>query len=146
MNLCGACGLDFASLGAFDAHRRGRHAYLADASRPDGRSCLTLDELAEAGLELDPRDRWRLAADARRALARYGATAETPEIASGVGQDAQRGARPTPEPSRPLEAHRLNRTRAEAAVCSDCGNPASLLLGYCLACGNVASDREKAAA
>jgi hypothetical protein len=38
MNVCGACGLDFASLNAFDAHRVGRH-------EPLERRCLTLEEL-----------------------------------------------------------------------------------------------------
>lgn len=88
MNLCRACGLDFASVGAFDTHRRGRHAYLADTSRPDGRRCLTLDELASAGLELDQSGRWHLAEDANRARDRYAPTARMPVLVPGVHGDA----------------------------------------------------------
>ena len=55
-NQCGACGLDFASVNAFDRHRVGVHAYTyseglkSDPMREDGRRCLTVDELAEIGL------------------------------------------------------------------------------------------------
>lgn len=55
---CTGCGLLFASTDAFDAHRVGDHAYLASAERPDGRRCLTEDELAEAGLRLSAAGRW----------------------------------------------------------------------------------------
>ena len=46
LNECGACGLDFASVRAFDEHRVGVHAYLfaeglaMDPPREDGRRCL----------------------------------------------------------------------------------------------------------
>lgn len=57
LNGCSSCGLDFASVGAFDAHRTGVHDYTfsegmrMDPSREDGRRCLDLDELPEHGLE-----------------------------------------------------------------------------------------------
>jgi hypothetical protein len=66
MNLCRTCGLDFASLAAFDKHRVGKHDYLWSPDRPDGRCCLDLDEPDNSGLELDRHGRYRLAADARR--------------------------------------------------------------------------------
>ena len=68
MNLCGACGLDFGSVGAFDAHRVGVHAYTfaqgaaMDPPRYDGRRCLSEHELADA---LDEKGRPRFARNAR---------------------------------------------------------------------------------
>ena len=44
-NLCRSCGIDFGSVRAFDTHRVGKHAYLYDADHPDGRRCLSLDEM-----------------------------------------------------------------------------------------------------
>ena len=50
-NECGACGLDFGSVNAFDAHRVGKHEYTysqglkLDPPQEDGRRCLDLDEL-----------------------------------------------------------------------------------------------------
>jgi hypothetical protein len=61
MNLCRACGEDFSSIGAFDKHRVGGHAYTWSLNHPDGRRCLIGDELLEAEMELDPRGRWRIA-------------------------------------------------------------------------------------
>jgi len=56
-NFCRSCNLDFASVGAFDAHRTGVHDYTfaeglrMNPSREDGRRCLDLDELPGHGLE-----------------------------------------------------------------------------------------------
>jgi hypothetical protein len=61
MNLCRTCNTDFASLAAFDKHRTGVHEYLWSPDREDGRRCLIGDELLEAGMELDPKGRWRTA-------------------------------------------------------------------------------------
>src|SRR5689334_6862365 len=58
LNGCGVCGADFTSLRSFDAHRVGVHEYLASPERPDGRRCLTPDELRVAGYEQDARGRW----------------------------------------------------------------------------------------
>jgi hypothetical protein len=58
VNLCSSCGLDFASVAAFDAHRRGTHAHLGTPDRPDGRRCLTADELVDRGWERDRHGRW----------------------------------------------------------------------------------------
>ena len=68
MNLCRSCREDFGSVAAFDAHRVGKHAYLYSAEHPDGRRCLSIEEI-----ERDPyfvsndRGRWSLAADLERA-------------------------------------------------------------------------------
>lgn len=73
LNGCSDCRRDFASVSAFDRHHVGSHEYTytqglrLDPPAEDGRRCL-LDEaeLLEAGMELDPRGRWRIAADAER--------------------------------------------------------------------------------
>jgi hypothetical protein len=73
LNLCRSCGCDFASVSAFDRHRVGVHEYTyseglkLEPPREDGRRCMDADELAGAGMERDPRGRWRIAADAERA-------------------------------------------------------------------------------
>lgn len=65
MNFCRACGEDFGSVGAFDAHRIGKHAYTfaegfhRDPPREDGRRCLDADELVEVGWHRDQHGRWR---------------------------------------------------------------------------------------
>src|SRR5262245_27963615 len=64
MNICRGCGLDFASVQAFDAHRVGTHAYSYDqglqATRPrrDGRRCLDPAELLERGWQQNRWGRW----------------------------------------------------------------------------------------
>jgi hypothetical protein len=65
VNLCRACGLDFGSVSAFDAHRVGKPAYMfaegLDFSPPreDGRRCLDEFELRERGWTRDKFVRWR---------------------------------------------------------------------------------------
>jgi hypothetical protein len=65
VNLCRACGEDFGSVSAFDAHRTGRHEYALaaglrmDPPRDDGRCCLDVTELEEAGWHRDSCGRWR---------------------------------------------------------------------------------------
>jgi hypothetical protein len=76
-NYCVACGLDFASVAAFDRHRVGRHD-------PDERRCLDLPEILAAGMELDSRGRYRIqltAADQER-LSALKASPETPRRAA----------------------------------------------------------------
>jgi len=69
LNFCCACKTDFASVTAFDKHRVGAHAFTfargleLDPPREDGRRCLDADEMPAAGLELDPRGRWRIPSD-----------------------------------------------------------------------------------
>jgi hypothetical protein len=59
-----SCGVDFASVVAFDRHRVGVHEYThseglrLDPPREDGRRCLYREELADVGLELDQAGRW----------------------------------------------------------------------------------------
>jgi hypothetical protein len=72
MNFCTTCGLDFASVAAFDAHRVGKHAYTfseglrMDPPREDGRRCLDPDEMKRAGWKRDGRGRWVDPKEARR--------------------------------------------------------------------------------
>jgi hypothetical protein len=70
MNVCGDCSLDFGSLRAFGKHRVGKHAYDYSDDRPDGRRCLTTDELGRAGFAQNSRGRWSLQRDLDRASAR----------------------------------------------------------------------------
>jgi hypothetical protein len=62
MNLCTACGEAFGSVELFDRHRVGRHAYtFAEGlkfGREDGRRCLDIAEMEEAGWRLSGRGRW----------------------------------------------------------------------------------------
>lgn len=62
---CAACGLSFKSTAAFDAHRAGPF--------PDGRRCLTADELQRRGYAPDSHGFWRqplIISALRRKLAR----------------------------------------------------------------------------
>jgi hypothetical protein len=62
MNLCRACGSDFSSVGAFDAHRVGKHEYDFDYRQPerwDGRRCLSEAEIEEAEWQRDKCGRWQ---------------------------------------------------------------------------------------
>jgi hypothetical protein len=65
-NECGACGLDFTSLTAFDVHRVGKHGYSysegvkMDPMREDGRRCRTPDELKALGMTQNAAGRWSL--------------------------------------------------------------------------------------
>jgi hypothetical protein len=67
LNFCASCETDFASVGAFDRHRIGVHAYTfqegqrLDPPREDGRRCMSASEMQAAGMEVDPRGRWRIA-------------------------------------------------------------------------------------
>ena len=86
LNLCRSCGCDFASVSAFDRHRTGSYEYTfveglaLDPSRDDGRRCQDADEMTGAGMALDARGRWTIAADverARRGFARAGIAPST---------------------------------------------------------------------
>jgi hypothetical protein len=59
-NPCRACGsTDFASVSAFDRDRTGDNE-LDWPEHENGRRCRNTEEMLEAGLELDPRGRWRI--------------------------------------------------------------------------------------
>jgi hypothetical protein len=58
MNQCGSCSHDFASVSLFDAHRTGKHEHLFSESHPDGRRCLSVDEMTSKGWTLNSRGRW----------------------------------------------------------------------------------------
>lgn len=83
MNLCRSCGQDFGSVSAFDRHRVGKHAYTfseglrMDPPHEEGRRCLDASEMRAAGMELDPRGRWRIPSDPER-LRKLRHRAETP--------------------------------------------------------------------
>jgi hypothetical protein len=72
LNGCSACRCDFASVSAFDRHRIGTY-------EPLERDCMNEAEMVKAGLEVDPRGRWRIAADAARAREAFSALRVTPE-------------------------------------------------------------------
>jgi hypothetical protein len=82
LNECPTCGLDFASLSAFDQHRVGKYPQTGPAEyrdrlarrlvptdedwRPEfGRRCLDEFELRERGFRVDMRGRWRRPASGR---------------------------------------------------------------------------------
>jgi len=74
MNLCGACGEDFGSVTAFDAHRVGVHSHTYTEGlrmkppREDGRRCLSVAELeGSSRFERNRRGAWSLSADLSRA-------------------------------------------------------------------------------
>lgn len=59
------CNLHFADDPSFDAHRVGTHEYTyweglkLDPPREDGRRCLSVEEMVEAGWTKNRFDRWR---------------------------------------------------------------------------------------
>jgi hypothetical protein len=58
LNLCRACDNDFTSVKLFDRHRVGVHAYEWSPGRPDGRRCLTVEEMLANGWDRDANGRW----------------------------------------------------------------------------------------
>ncbi len=50
LNGCGVCSRDFTSVPAFDAHRVGTHDHDVSLDQPDGRRCLSDDEMEAHGL------------------------------------------------------------------------------------------------
>jgi hypothetical protein len=59
LNLCRSCNQDFGSVGAFDAHRVGKHEYLWSLDAEDGRRCLHYEEFEQRGWTRDKFNRWR---------------------------------------------------------------------------------------
>lgn len=96
MNLCRACGADFASVDAFDRHRVGVHAYTflegLDMVPPveDGRRCLDVDEMRARGMSVNGRGLWQIDAAVERIRRRFntpyslGVSAESDRNALGV--------------------------------------------------------------
>jgi hypothetical protein len=68
VNVCPTCGLDFHSVATFDEHRVGTHDYTfeegvrRDPPVYDGRRCLHVSEMEEAGFSRDRWGRWQLPA------------------------------------------------------------------------------------
>jgi hypothetical protein len=77
LNGCSACLADFASVSAFDRHRYGTY-------EPLERRCMDEAEMLAGGLEVDPRGRWRIAADAVRVREAFSAVRLTPESPVGA--------------------------------------------------------------
>ena len=68
MNVCAMCGLEFASLGGFDTHRVGKHAYTlqgleANPSVENGRRCRDSRELLEGDRGATSHGRRRMPGD-----------------------------------------------------------------------------------
>jgi hypothetical protein len=59
VNLCTSCGKDFGGVVAFDAHGVGKHAYDYSPQHPDGRRCLTQNEMRERE-EVQAQQTWSL--------------------------------------------------------------------------------------
>lgn len=65
MNVCPTCGLDFSTVAAFDDHRIGTFDYTFQQGvrrEPpvfDGRRCLDLEEMEQAGWRTDRYGRWK---------------------------------------------------------------------------------------
>jgi hypothetical protein len=57
--LCTTCKEDFGGVTAFDLHRVGKHEYLFSEEHPDGRRCLSSEEMLEKKMKLDKYGRWR---------------------------------------------------------------------------------------
>jgi hypothetical protein len=85
MNLCRACGEDFGSVNAFDAHRVGTHAYTSTGGltmtppRDDGRRCLAVWEMETRGFVRNAREAWSLSRDLERARGRLRRTPDGEE-------------------------------------------------------------------
>lgn len=58
LNFCRTCGHDFGGVTAFDLHRVGKHQYLHDDEHPDGRRCLTEQEMLAIGMYVNGQGRW----------------------------------------------------------------------------------------
>jgi len=100
MTECASCGLAFAGTSAFDFHRRGVHAFTLseglrmEQRREDGRRCLHVSKMGEAGMELDSRGRWRVVASEKQlqglARMRAGAPTKRTEATEGVAGSSGR--------------------------------------------------------
>jgi hypothetical protein len=75
LNLCRGCGCDFTSVKLFDRHRVGVHVYDYSPEQPDGRRCLTVEEMQSKGWERDARGRWSDPQQVERARAAFAAAA-----------------------------------------------------------------------
>ena len=58
LNLCTVCGNDFGGERTFEMHKVGKHDYLYDKEHPDGRRCLTDEEMLGRGMYLNKLGRW----------------------------------------------------------------------------------------
>lgn len=66
-NYCTTCNKDFGSVRAFDRHRVGKYQYPYSAEHPDGRRCLSTDEMSRDEFVLNSRDLWTLESSLRSA-------------------------------------------------------------------------------
>jgi hypothetical protein len=84
VNLCRACGEDFASVTLFDAHRVGRHEYTWSPEREDGRRCLSVEEMEEKGWTLNAQGRWFDPVRAERVREHFRNTRQPQTVAAGA--------------------------------------------------------------
>ena len=56
---CTVCGEYFSGTTMFDRHRVGEHAHLFSPEHPEGRRCLSRDEMSSRGWELHPSKGWQ---------------------------------------------------------------------------------------
>ena len=106
MTICPTCGEDFNGIRLFDAHRVGRHAYLYDAEHPDGRRCLTLEEMLAKGWQRNRFGRWTDPSRARDVEARN----VSRQRVSHDGVDAPTAPSPKAKPKTPPSRRRHGRT------------------------------------
>ena len=68
-------------MAAFDRHRIGKHEHTVaeglkmEPPREHGRRCMDVDEMRAAGMELNPKGRWYVEADAERVRERFATAA-----------------------------------------------------------------------
>lgn len=58
LNFCRACQRDFGGVAAFDRHLVGKHAHLYSDEPPDGRRCLSEEEMLDLGMYVNRHGRW----------------------------------------------------------------------------------------
>ncbi len=76
LNQCGACGEDFTSVETFDRHRVGEHEHRFSTAHPEGRRCLSGDEVLAKGWQWDDKGRWFDPVRTARARVHFAATQE----------------------------------------------------------------------
>jgi hypothetical protein len=90
VNLCRSCGLDFASMAAFDRHR----SRVLSKEHSDGHRCLTESELHRLGWEQNQHGRWVHSTALRN----------RPQTGSYLLTEGQGGRERTPDPPAPNQA------------------------------------------
>ncbi len=58
LNFCATCGFDFGGIRAFDMHRVGTYEHPYDDQHPEGRRCLSAEEMLAQGMYINSYGRW----------------------------------------------------------------------------------------